>query len=68
MCVHANLGASLLQPIGADVTNCDVISARNLFKAVDWLILSLASNRVNDMLVYESQKHDIGQNWSKSEN
>ena len=55
------------QPIGTDVTNCDIISARNLCKAVDWSIIALASDMVNDMLVYGSRKHDsrhllIGQN------
>ena len=45
-------------PIRAGVTNCDVISARNLSKAADWLIKSLACDMVNNILMYESQKHD----------
>ena len=57
----------LRQPMGTDVTDCDVISARNPSKAVDCSIMSLASDTVNNMLVYGSRKHDsrhllIGQN------
>ena len=53
--------------IGADVTDCDVISTRNLSKAVDWSIVSLASDMVNNMLEYAHRKRDsrhllIGQN------
>ena len=58
---------SVCQPTGANVTNCDGILARNVPKAADWSIISLALHMVNNMLMCKSGEHGsrhllIGQN------